>query len=181
VRPLLGNDQVSTKPDKQCLWQLAWPDHLEQPHSSPIIRAGTCVCVHPEFKTKLRKRINPDLNYTVQVDTQNMMLVCQPSQMDSVPCNDPKATIRPLRLKAPHVLLNGNDTTWRIEYPSNDSQITLDIDQYIHKLKPVVEGDIIQLKYMGVLTAFDTDRSKMTDKSYIQSLRRVKIIPQLDG
>jgi hypothetical protein len=177
VRPLPGNDQLSTRSDKQCLWQLAWPTLIEQPHASSIIRAGTCICVHPACKTKLRKRINPDLSYTVQVDTQNRMLVCQPSQMDS----DPKATIRPLRLKTPGELLNENNTTWRIEYPSSDSQITLDIDQSIHKLKPVVEGDTIQLKQMGVLTAFDTDLLKMTDKTFIQSLRKVKRIRKLDG
>ncbi|KAI8875408.1 hypothetical protein K501DRAFT_310729 [Backusella circina FSU 941] len=101
IRPLT-RDNLTAKSDKQYLWQLEWTTTvIEQQiniadHTSPTVRGGSCVYIHPSCRTKLRRQNITDSSSTVEVDTHKMMLVCQPPE--SYNSNDHMSTIRPLRL-----------------------------------------------------------------------------------
>lgn len=97
------------------------------------------------------------------VDTHKMVLTCRPYRHDSRSSDRDFSKLRGLRLLS-------NDSTqfmnekidWTIQYPGNGlkymtdvhANIKLNFHEHIRRIKPVLDGDIIQLQQIGLLTAF---------------------------
>jgi hypothetical protein len=97
------------------------------------------------------------------VDTHKMVLTCRPYRHDSRSSDRDFSKLRGLRLLS-------NDSTqfmdekidWTIQYPGNGlkyitdvhANIKLNFHEHIRRIKPVLDGDAIQLQQIGLLTAF---------------------------
>lgn len=118
------------------------------------------------------------------VDTHKMMLTCSPYRNDSMTYNPDILKLRGLRLLSndPTQPVN-EDMTWTIEYPKNnlkymtDAQINvkLNFHEHVRRRKPLVNGDVVQLQQVGLLTAFNAiTKSTVSDPRPLQQQQQTQ-------
>ncbi|EPB86873.1 hypothetical protein HMPREF1544_06299 [Mucor circinelloides 1006PhL] len=98
------------------------------------------------------------------VETHKMVLTCRPYRHDSRLSDRDFSKLRGLRLLASDSTQYSNEKIdWTIQYPGNGlkymtdvhANIKLNFHEHVRRIKPVLEGDTIQLQQIGLLTAFD--------------------------
>ncbi|KAI9480580.1 MAG: hypothetical protein EXX96DRAFT_563360 [Benjaminiella poitrasii] len=120
-------------------------------------------------------------NWTIQdrmrnesdfIETNKWMLICPHRQYEIISSRQEISKLKGLRL-IPTESLNFNEDQqldWTVEYPYNslkymtDAQpnIKLNFHEYVRRIKPVLNGDVIQLQQVGLLTAFNPNNIKST-------------------
>ncbi|KAI7903121.1 uncharacterized protein BX663DRAFT_509627 [Cokeromyces recurvatus] len=115
-----------------------------------------------DHRLQIQNRMTNELNV---IETNKWMLVCPHRQYEAISSREEVSKLKSLRLLPSH-LLNFKEELqldWTVEYPYNglkymtDTQlnIKLNFHEYIRRMKPVLNGDIIQLQQVGLLTAFN--------------------------
>jgi hypothetical protein len=99
------------------------------------------------------------------MDTHEMVLSCRPYRYEEKSMQAPEfSKLRALRLLAsesPQYLNEKID--WTINYPNNElkymtdaqANIKLNFHEHVRRMKPLLDGDMIQLQQIGLLTAFN--------------------------
>jgi hypothetical protein len=136
-------------------------------------------------------QINDRVTDTVNlIDTHKMVLSCRPYRYEAKSPQQPEfSKLRALRLLSTESPQYKNEKIdWTIEYPDNglkymtDAQanIKLNFHEHVRRMKPLLNGDIIQLQQIGLLTAFppvnkvQNNNSPQQQHNEPQSLRTTK-------
>ncbi|ORE12616.1 hypothetical protein BCV71DRAFT_246797 [Rhizopus microsporus] len=137
-------DHLKDVDQKHYLWKLSYtPTSV----TSIPLRGSTKVYIQPAHQLP-----------------QQVTLSCKPTEYDAMTPQQ----LHFSRIKALRLLPMDHDTyqyeklTWLLDYPNNhlkyitDYQlnIKLNINEHIKRIKPLLEGDTIQLQQIGLLTAF---------------------------
>ncbi|KAL9554163.1 hypothetical protein MBANPS3_002931 [Mucor bainieri] len=112
------------------------------------------------------------------VETHKMVLTCRPYRHDVRLSSDRDfSKLRGLRLLASDSTQYASEKIdWTLQYPGNGlkymtdvhANIKLNFHEHVRRIKPVLEGDTIQLQQIGLLTAFDQMASKATHTHHHQ-------------
>ncbi|KAI8881739.1 hypothetical protein K501DRAFT_334492 [Backusella circina FSU 941] len=188
VKPLQQAD-IHTEKDSHYIWTFNWTntknstpaaglDYDVINYRPQIIRGSERVFIFPGCKTKINIREPVVLNNssvsqattitdTKLLNTDRMILSCRSYHYQPTPHPDPRSRIRQLKLIPEKNHTADEITNWAIEYHHNilkyitehDYHVKLNINEHIRRVKPLVQGDEIQLQQIGLLTAFDTDET----------------------
>lgn len=98
------------------------------------------------------------------VDTHKMVLSCRPYRYEAKSVHPEFSKLRALRLLAGDSPQYVNEKIdWTIEHPNNNlkymtdaqANIRLNFHEHVRRVKPLLNGDLIQLQQIGLLTAFN--------------------------
>ncbi|KAI8370893.1 hypothetical protein EDC96DRAFT_502752 [Choanephora cucurbitarum] len=163
--------------DAQYLWRMMQTPITAQqplPTSSMAIAGSDRVFIYPACRSssaldmpKLESTSSWQLKERFMIDTHTMALSCRPylAHSEEQPSRD-FSKFRGLRLLPENKRENTQTTSivdWTIEYPHNhmkymteaQANIKLNFQEHVRSRKPIVDGDVVQLQQIGLLTVFD--------------------------